>query len=72
MYKYCRGNVGGSTMDKYQSKLLERNKQLTLESGQGTGQVELTDSEIVLTQNENYKYRRACAPHQKLCWPYCP
>lgn len=45
-------------MDKYQSKLLERNKQLTLESSQGNGQVELTDSEIVLTQNENYNVKK--------------
>ena len=45
-------------MDKYQAKLLERNKQFTLESGQGNGQVELADSEIVLTQNENYNVKK--------------
>lgn len=45
-------------MDKYQSKLLERNKQLTLDSAEGKGNVELIDSTLVLTQNENYNIKQ--------------
>lgn len=41
-------------MDKYQESLLKRTKRLSLNSIQGNGKVEFRDSEIVLTQNNNY------------------
>ena len=45
-------------MDKYQLKLIERNKQLSLDSVDGNGKVEITDLEIILTQNENYNVEK--------------
>jgi hypothetical protein len=41
-------------MDKYQFNLINRNINISLLAAEGSGKAEIRDSEIVLTQNENY------------------